>query len=987
MFTSNSLLVRLLLVVLLALAPALGVQIWFEWRSLDAAAKMRRADALRLVTLVASEQQQIAEGAHQALTAIGGDVPGLVANPAQCHDRLAELMDRFGRYATAYLVGRDGRVVCSAIESQLGNQVGTRPYLAKALATGDFVAGTLMNGRSTGRRVLDFGQPWRDADGNVAGLIVLALDLDWLQARLEALPLPAGASASIIDSTNTIIAHWPDPNAWIGRRPGDEVAELLLAGKTGAGEATINGKRRVIAQSPLDGAGQGLAATVGLPVEPGGSFAFISPALLPVFGVVLALLVTLAGVRVLVRRPARRLMRAAARWSGGDLAARTGLADDGTEFGRLGSAFDRMAEALRAREHALARALEGTTDMVVAMDRACHFSYLNQHARQRIALGRDLVGQVLWEIYPAEAGEPFRRACAEALERGAPTQFEAWFEPAGLWLEAHVYPSEDGLTVFLRDITQARHAAEELTLRAAEARELLATLDLAAVMVRDMDGTIRFWSEGCERLYGYSAEEAVGQNMHELLQTDFLLAREEVEQSLAEQGSWTGDLRHRRRDGTPLVIAVRKELRRDPAGEPLAVMVSLSDVTALRAAEAGLRQLNAELEERVSQEVAAREAAQTRAAHAERMQALGQLAGGIAHDFNNVLQAVSGAVGLIAAQVGQEPLVLRMAGIAEAAAARGASITHRLLAFARRGDLRAEPLPAAAVLAGVQDMLAHTLGAGIAVQVQAGEDLPPMLADRGQLETVLVNLATNGRDSMPQGGTLAMVASLETVLPGQGVNLSPGSYVRLTVSDTGTGMDPAILKRVTEPFFTTKPVGQGTGLGLSIAKGFAEQSGGGLAIDSREGMGTNVHIWLPCADTGAGQHVLLEAAPGHHGRALRVLLSDDNELVRQALGAGLEELGWDVIDVPDGRAALQVLDGEAAVDVLVTDLSMPGLDGLATINAAQRRRPGLPAVLLTGYAHPGAEMIDDPPFLLLRKPVSSSELAACIREAVRPVMA
>ncbi len=237
-------------------------------------------------------------------------------------------------------------------------------------------------------------------------------------------------------------------------------------------------------------------------------------------------------------------------------------------------------------------------------------------------------------------------------------------------------------------------------------------------------------------------------------------------------------------------------------------------------------------------------------AQAQKMQALGELAGGIAHDINNVLQAVSSALALIARRPDQPVSVSRFAALGSTAAERGAAITRRLLLFARRADLSAEPIDVAGLLTELSEVLAHTLGSAVAVVVEDACDVPPLLADKSQLETVLVNLATNARDAMPDGGRLTLSAGVEQVGPDAShpASLSPGRYVRLAVRDTGTGMDPATLARVTEPFFTTKPAGKGTGLGLAMARGFAEQSGGALAIDSAPGRGTTVALWLPQAE-------------------------------------------------------------------------------------------------------------------------------------------
>ncbi|MGH7153612.1 MAG: ATP-binding protein, partial [Acetobacteraceae bacterium] len=339
-----------------------------------------------------------------------------------------------------------------------------------------------------------------------------------------------------------------------------------------------------------------------------------------------------------------------------------------------------------------------------------------------------------------------------------------------------------------------------------------------------------------------------------------------------------------------------------------------------------------------------REAAQARAAHAERMQALGQLAGGIAHDFNNVLQAVSGGATLLERRPTEPDSVRRFARIILDAASRGSSITRRLLAFAHRSDLRAEAVDVGPLLDGLREILEHTLGAGIEVEVEAAPDLPPLFADRSQLETVLVNLAANARDAMPEGGRVLLSAVADTIAPdARAPGLVAGPYIRLSVSDAGTGMDDATLARASEPFFTTKRQGKGTGLGLAMARGFAEQSGGALRIESRLGKGTTVMLWLPQTE-----EALAVAAPAGSrdtapavSPAARILLVDDDQLVRETLSAQLDGLGFSVTAVADGSSALVELDAGAGVDCLVADLAMPGIDGLTLIREAQRRRPHL----------------------------------------------
>ena len=430
-------------------------------------------------------------------------------------------------------------------------------------------------------------------------------------------------------------------------------------------------------------------------------------------------------------------------------------------------------------------------------------------------------------------------------------------------------------------------------------------------------------------------------------------------------------------------------------GQAVRLIGTAINITERKRTEAELRGMAADLERRVREAVTACEAALARAAHAERIQALGTLAGGIAHDFNNALQAILGGVSLIEGRADDPASVRSLARVVVDAAERGRAVTRRLLAFGRRGALTTAAVDPVALLRGLPGILRHALRPDITIEIDVAADLPPLRADPAQLETVLVNLAVNARDAMPAGGLLKLGAVAEAVaedtlpppaLPFQArldPRLTPGRYVRLSVADTGSGMNAATLARATEPFFTTKSAEQGTGLGLSLAHGFAEQSGGGLAIESAPGRGTIVSLWLPQADsppsTPASPAGTLSGDATSRGAA-RVLVVDDEAAVRMTLAAQLEASGFAALTAADGADALALLDKGEAVDALIADLSMPGMNGLAVMRAARQRRPGLAMLLLTGGfgADGTAVALDEAaggPVVLLRKPVLGTELA------------
>ncbi len=370
---------------------------------------------------------------------------------------------------------------------------------------------------------------------------------------------------------------------------------------------------------------------------------------------------------------------------------------------------------------------------------------------------------------------------------------------------------------------------------------------------------------------------------------------------------------------------------------------------------------------------------------AQKMQALGQLSGGIAHDFNNILQAVSVAASLIADQVKDREPTRELAAKIVATSERGASITQRLLSFARQGDLRAEALSTADLLREMREVLAHTLGTTITVLATVPSDIPALIADRAQLETALINLSSNARDAMPGGGTLTLSAEPEHVGENDRhpADLEPGDYVRLDIADTGSGMDAATLRRVSEPFFTTKPVGHGTGLGVPMARGFAEQSGGALSIVSTPGVGTTATMWLRQAGIApAGFAYDKPQSPAVARGPARILVVDDDDIVREMLAVSLEAAGFGVLVASRGLEAIALIETGETVDAMVSDLSMPGINGVTTILKVRALRPRLPCFLLTGHAGEIAHLAAENTFTVLRKPISRPELVANIEASL-----
>ncbi len=404
------------------------------------------------------------------------------------------------------------------------------------------------------------------------------------------------------------------------------------------------------------------------------------------------------------------------------------------------------------------------------------------------------------------------------------------------------------------------------------------------------------------------------------------------------------------------------------------------DVTERHRAQDQLRELNESLEVRIAAAVAEREAALGRLNETQRLETLGQLTGGVAHDFNNLLTPIMGALELLRRRHDDERSQRLISGAMQSAE-RAKTLVGRLLAFARRQTLAPQAVDPASLLNGVRDLIRHSVGPAIRVELDISADLPAALADPNQLELALLNLAVNARDAMEGGGTLT-INVLEDNVAIHDADLGPGHYVRFQISDTGHGMDEATLARAVEPFFSTKEIGKGTGLGLSMVHGLALQSGGAFRLSSTVGVGTTATLWLPVAGAkAAGITVSEDMAPAAPRDAV-LLLVDDEELVRKSIAALLVELGYHVIDVGSAAAALEKLRAGLLPDLVITDHMMPGMTGAQLAVAVRERVNGIPVLMITGYANlkaDGSKQLD-----VLAKPFRFSELAERVAALIMP---
>jgi signal transduction histidine kinase/CheY-like chemotaxis protein len=401
---------------------------------------------------------------------------------------------------------------------------------------------------------------------------------------------------------------------------------------------------------------------------------------------------------------------------------------------------------------------------------------------------------------------------------------------------------------------------------------------------------------------------------------------------------------------------------------------------ALQDSEERLRTANETLETRVAERTREHELALAKLHEAQKLETLGQLTGGVAHDFNNLLTPIIGNLDLLRRRLGSSDPSHRLIDAGLQAASRAATLVQRLLAFARRQDLSVRSVNVGLLLDGMRDLIRRSLDPAIEVQIGHAKDLPPARVDPNQLELAILNLAINARDAMPRGGKLRI--SAEAARHTDNGGLERGDYVRITVEDSGVGMDRGTLTRAVEPFFSTKGIGKGTGLGLSMVHGLAAQLGGKLSLNSTPGEGTTAEIWLPVAAEAAGVDELENRPLIPAPRRARILLVDDEELVRLGTGEMLSDLGYDVIEATSGAEALRLLRGGCEPDVMITDYLMPGMNGVELIGDAKALAPAMKVMLITGYSTiaegPGASV------RRLAKPFRQADLAQFVAELVDP---
>jgi PAS domain S-box-containing protein len=517
-----------------------------------------------------------------------------------------------------------------------------------------------------------------------------------------------------------------------------------------------------------------------------------------------------------------------------------------------------------------------------------------------------------------------------------------------------------GFAKVTRDITERRKSEEALRESERHFRLLVSGVTDYALYMLDPDGIVTSWNPGAMRIKGYSAEEIIGQHFSRFYFEGDRAAGVPARAlaTAGQTGRYEAEGWRVRKDGSFFWASVIIDAIHDEQGALVGFAKITRDITERREAQANLERVQSQL------------------AEAQKMDALGQLTGGVAHDFNNLLMIVSGHIQLLKKQVAGDAKSTRAAEAIELAAQRGASLTRQLLTFSRRQRVNPSAIVLSEQIESFREVLASGVGGGERLGVHIPAATWPVKVDVSEFEIALVNLVVNARDAMPEGGMVTITADNLVLDPPPGETGVSREVVALTVADAGVGIPEDVLPRIFEPFFTTKPVGKGTGLGLSQVYGFARQAGGSVKVESGVGKGTRVTMYLPRAATAPANAGVQERSRGYTGTCAILLVEDNPEVADASMGL-LEQLGCEVRCVADAEAALQALERDTTIDLVLSDIVMPGrMDGLALARAVREKYPGLQVLLATGYSEAAQGV--DAEFPILRKPYQIGELSKAV---------
>jgi PAS domain S-box-containing protein len=594
---------------------------------------------------------------------------------------------------------------------------------------------------------------------------------------------------------------------------------------------------------------------------------------------------------------------------------------------------------------------ENITDAYVTLDRDWRFIYANSAAMQLFgqlspAETSTIIGRVHWDVFPETLNQQIEWNYRRAVEEQVPVHFESLDEPSGHWLEINAYPSEVGLGIYFRDITDRKLAEQKIR----EQANLLAIIS-DAIYVHDLENRILFWSQGAEKLYDCPADEMIDQDWRQLIAPETLL---ELENAVLNQNTWQGEVTKRTQSGKAIVVMSRRSVMLDDAGAVKSILTVDTDITEKKLMESQFMR-------------------------AQRLESLGMLASGIAHDLNNVLTPIIGIVQLLPLKITNlDPQIQRLLEVLNDSAHRGADLVKQILSFTRGIEGKPTNVQIGHLIAETQKIIQETFPKNIDLLVDLPTDLWLTAADATLLHQVFLNLCVNARDAMPMGGNLSITAEnleIDDNYAQMNLDADAGAYVVVTIADTGMGIPKEIVDRIFDPFFTTKDIGKGTGLGLSTVMGVIKSHHGFISVYSEMGKGTRFKVYLPATDEGnldpAIKNELL------FGNGELILVVDDETAVQEITKATLETHGYKTLLANDGIEAIALYaENKEKISVVLLDMMMPSLDSVTIIRTLSKLNSQVKIIAMSGLStnESVTKMTSEGVQAFLAKPFTANEL-------------
>ena len=618
-------------------------------------------------------------------------------------------------------------------------------------------------------------------------------------------------------------------------------------------------------------------------------------------------------------------------------------------------------KALEDSEERYRELAESIGEVFYAMDRDLRYIYWNTASEALTGiLAKDAIGKSLFELFPELKETRAEKFYRKVLKTQQPERFVNKYRVKGKdrFFEINAYPSKSGLSIIAKDITERKKAEKQI-------QEQVALLDKArdAIGVRDMEHRLIYWNKGAQRLYGWTAEEAIGKNADRLVykdkeETSRLI---EAKKIVLEKGEWTGELHQVTKDGKEIIVESRWTLMHDSEGKPKSILVINTDITEKKKFESQLLR-------------------------AQRIESIGTLAGGIAHDLNNVLTPITLSLQMLKQKFKDEQSQ-RLLTILENNSQRGANLIKQVLSFARGVEGERIPLAAKHVIREIEKVLKETFPRSIDIRTDIQKDLFTISGDATQLHQVLMNLCVNARDAMPNGGILSITASnffIDKNYAQMNPDAKVGSYIVIVVSDTGTGIPPEIMDRVFEPFFTTKEHGKGTGLGLSTALAVVKSHGGFINIYSEVERGTTFRVYLPAIKTTETQKVEEQQGELPVGNGELILVAEDEGSIREIISSTLKAYGYRALTANDGAEAVALhAQNKDEIKLVLIDLMMPVMDGEAGIRAIRKINHDVKIIAVSGLTEKDRlAKVADYTNAFLPKPYTAQKLLKTIHEVL-----